>query len=93
MELMTIKDALELIENTKNIYREDTTDIKIWVGARELLTFDEFVKRIEEIDIEEKYFDMVQLSIEGMTLLNKWDRLDADTINIHTPVRRLDMFI
>jgi hypothetical protein len=97
MELMSVEDGLNFVEKFKRIYPNDYRDIKLSHGGSHFVKLidDSYHYSYFTVgDLEDKlnsYKDVPNISYMGVTIngkiiLNDWELLGSDEINLHCPV-------
>lgn len=91
MELMSMQAALNLVEKYKRIYQEEYKDIKLLHGGSPLrdaggkpVTLGELERCVENKPTKFNP-ENVMIIIGENVILNEYELLDSDTINIHCP--------
>jgi hypothetical protein len=100
MELMTIKSAFIMINHFKELYPDDYQDINLTHGKYFTKREDGIQRYYTLSDLEtdlniiiNKYGDNEydSISINGVLLLNKYELNDICTLNIHSPVNKIEL--
>lgn len=95
MELMTIKDGLDLVDKYKRIYEEEYRDIKLENGGVNIknLNMNNMTLGLLEDNLElyrgMEGIEYSAIIIGHQPILKEYELLDSDTINLHLPVYKL----
>ena len=88
MKLMSIKNAYKMIEDISNIYG---LDVNLTHGGTYIMKLEDFKKRVDDIVLKRRLVTNEDehscITINGVPLIDKYELLDADTINIHMPCK------
>ena len=88
MKLMSIKNAYEMIEDISNIYG---LDVNLTHGGTYIMKLEEFKKRVDDIVLKRRLVTNEDehscITINGVPIIDEYELLDADTINIHMPCK------
>ena len=88
MKLMSIKNAYEMIDSVSKIYG---LDVNLTHGGTHIMKLEEFKKRVDDIVLKRRLVTNEDehscITINGVTLIDEYELLDADTINIHMPCK------
>lgn len=95
MELMNITDALELIRLIRTFNDDDIEYVKIHACSGKPVYFTNFEEVVSHAitNVRKDEWDKTCILIDGYPLLKVWDRLDADTINVHAPLNVIEVKI
>lgn len=88
MKLMSIKNAYKMIEDISNIYG---LDVNLTHGGTYIMKLEEFKKRVDDIVLKRRLVTNEDehscITINGVPIIDEYELLDADTINIHMPCK------
>ena len=88
MKLMSIKNAYKMIEDISNIYG---LDVNLTHGGTYIMKLEEFKKRVDDIvkkrGLVTNEDEHSCITINGVPIIDEYELLDADTINIHMPCK------
>ena len=88
MKLMSIKNAYKMIEDISRIYG---LDVNLTHGGAYIMKIEEFKKRVDDIFLKRRLVTNEDehscITINGVPLIDEYELLDADTINIHMPCK------
>ena len=88
MKLMSIKNAYKMIEDISNIYG---LDVNLTHGGTCIMKLEEFKKRVDDIVLKRRLVTNEDehscITINGVPIIDEYELLDADTINIHMPCK------
>ena len=88
MKLMSILDAYEMIDSVSKIYG---LDVDITHGGTYIMKLGEFKKRVDDIVLKRRLVtnedEQSCITINGVPIIDEYELLDADTINIHMPCK------
>lgn len=91
MKLMSIKRAMEIVEEFKQIYPDDYRDIRIDIkGNYRDINNKPYTLFNLEVDLGryeyKKDIEYIALKINDHIVLDEYELLDINTINLHSPV-------
>lgn len=88
MKLMSIKNAYKMIEDISNIYG---LDVNLTHGGTYIMKLEEFKKRVDDVVLKRRLVTNEDehscITINGVPIMDEYELLDADTINIHMPCK------
>ena len=88
MKLMSILGAYEMIDSVSKIYG---LDVNLTHGGTHIMKLEEFKKRVDDIVLKRRLVTNEDehscITLNGVPLIDKYEILDADTINIHMPCK------
>ncbi len=88
MKLMSIKNAYKMIEDISNIYG---LDVNLTHGGTYIMKLEEFKKRVDDIVLKRRLVtnedEYSCITINGVPIIDEYELLDANTINIHMPCK------
>ena len=92
MKLMSIKNAYKMIEDISNIYG---LDVNLTHSGTYIMKLEEFKKRVDDIVLKRRLVTNEDehscITINGVPIIDEYELLDADTINIHMPCKVLNI--